>query len=64
MENTIELENKENIEKILKDFEGNDTIRVKHIECLAGCKDGDNYMSVVKRIIANGTYNNKQGGSI
>lgn len=61
MENVIEIEHKDNIEQILREFDNNDSISVGCVECLAGCKDGDNYMSVVKRIIVHGKYNENQG---
>lgn len=61
MENAIECEQKDTIEQILRTFDKNDDITIENVDCLAGCKDGDNYMSVVKRIIVHGKYNDGLG---
>lgn len=61
MENAIEVEHKNNIELILKAFDNTDDISVECVDCSAGCKDGDNYMSVVKRIDVRGKCHGNQG---
>lgn len=57
----FENESKENIERLLRNFERNDTISIDCIECSPGSQLGDNYMSVVKRVHVIGTYNNEEG---
>lgn len=44
------MENVETIEHVLQDFLIDDELKVKEIECEAGSKDGDNYMSLIKRV--------------
>lgn len=61
MEPIDEIEYKENVEKILRDFECNESIYIDKVKCVPGCKDGDNYMSVVKRIIISGKFNENEG---
>jgi len=39
------------IEEILKRYFNDNDLRVLKMKCIAGSNDGDNYMSVVKRII-------------
>lgn len=58
--NSIETENKETIEQILHFYECDDSILVKMIIVMAGSQEGDNYMSVVKRLIVSGTHNKNQ----
>lgn len=62
----MEGENKETIEQILRFYECDPSILVQKIVCLAGSKDGDNYMSVVKRLIVSGQHdkNQNQNGMI
>jgi hypothetical protein len=55
-EKDIELLNEFNekyktIEEILKRYFSDNDLRVLKMKCISGSKDGDNYMSVVKRII-------------
>lgn len=57
---TIEMESKETIEQILRYHECDDSILVKMIIVVAGCHAGDNYMSVVKRLIVSGTHDKNQ----
>lgn len=61
MEPIDEIEYKENVERILQDFECNESICIDKVKCVAGCKDGDNYMSVVKRIFVIGKFNENEG---
>lgn len=58
----IENETKENIENLLRYYECDDSILVDSIKCMAGSRDGDNYMSVVKRVLVKGRQNNNQSG--
>lgn len=58
----IENETKENIENLLRFYECDDSLIVDSIKCMAGSKSGDNYMSVVKRIIVKGRQNNNDTG--
>lgn len=48
--NNDENENKETIEKILREFERDHGLTVDSTECTPGSQVGDNYMSVVKRV--------------
>lgn len=57
---SIETESKETIEQILRFHECDDSILVKMIVVMAGSQDGDNYMSVVKRLIVSGTHDKNQ----
>lgn len=57
---SIEMESKETIEQILRFYECDDSIYVKMIVVMAGSQDGDNYMSVVKRLIVSGTHDKNQ----
>lgn len=57
---SMEGESKETIEQILRFYECDPSILVQKIVCLAGSKDGDNYMSVVKRLIVSGTHDKNQ----
>lgn len=43
-------ENLSTIEEILKNYFDESELRVKEINCEPGSKDGDNYMSLIKRI--------------
>lgn len=61
MENGIEGENRRNIEKILRNFEQNPSISLSKVDSSAGSKEGDNYMSVVKRVVTKGKFNDNQG---
>lgn len=56
----IDNERKETIQEILRYFECDNSILVKMIIEMAGSKDGDNYMSVVKRLIVSGTHDTNQ----
>lgn len=57
---SMEGESKETIEQILRFYECDPSILVQKIVCLAGSKDGDNYMSVVKRLIVSGAHDKNQ----
>lgn len=57
---TIEMVSKETIEQILRFHECDGSILVKMIIVTAGSQEGDNYMSVVKRVIVSGTHNKNQ----
>lgn len=57
---SIETESRETIEQILRFHENDDSIQVKMIVVMAGSKEGDNYMSVVKRLIVSGTHDQNQ----
>lgn len=56
---SVETESQETIEQILRYYEC-DSIRLRKIVAMAGCQQGDNYMSVVKRIIVSGTHDKNQ----
>lgn len=60
--NSIETESKETIEQILRFHECDESILVKMIIVMAGSQEGDNYMSVVKRLIVSGTHDRNQNG--
>ena len=57
---SIEIENKATIEQILRFHECDNTIHLKLVISMAGSKAGDNYMSVVKRVIVSGTHDKNQ----
>lgn len=57
---SIEIESKETIEQILRFHECDGSILVKMIVETAGSQEGDNYMSVVKRLIVSGTHDKNQ----
>lgn len=57
---SIETENKAAIEQILRFHECDESILVKMIIVMAGSQEGDNYMSVVKRLIVSGTHDKNQ----
>lgn len=57
---SIESECKETIEQILRFYECDDSIFVKMVVAMAGSQEGDNYMSVVKRLIVSGTHDQNQ----
>lgn len=54
----IENETKENIQNLLRYYEYDDSICIDSIKCMPGSRAGDNYMSIVKRIIVTGKQNN------
>lgn len=62
--NNDENENRETIEKILREFERNYNLTVDLIESSPGSQIGDNYMSVVKRVKVIGKIANDSGKSI
>lgn len=57
---SVQKESKETIEQILRFHECDDSILIKVIKEMAGSQEGDNYMSVVKRLIISGTHNKNQ----
>lgn len=62
----IQTESKDTIEQILRFYECDDSIFLKMIVELPGSQEGDNYMSVVKRLIVSGHHdkNQNQNGKI
>lgn len=48
--NNDDSENKETLEKILREFERNFNLKIESTHCSPGSQIGDNYMSVVKRV--------------
>lgn len=50
----------ETIQEILRCCECDNSIAVKMILEVAGSREGDNYMSLVKRLIVSGTQNKNQ----
>jgi hypothetical protein len=55
MEYPIENEKLENVERILRD-RYDSSVRLDGIECNAGSRQGDNYMSIIKRIFVHGKW--------
>lgn len=43
-------ENIETIEQVLQNYFNDKELEVKELTCEAGSKDGDNYMSLIKRV--------------
>ncbi|XP_046742198.1 uncharacterized protein LOC124408928 [Diprion similis] len=43
------------IEKVLREYENDPNLKVKSVVSSDGCEKGDNYMSVVKRLVITGT---------
>lgn len=60
MDTKTESESNETIEQILRFSECDSSILVKMIVEMAGSGAGDNYMSVVKRLIVSGTHDKNQ----
>lgn len=60
MAEIIENENLQEIENILRMYECDDSISLNEIKSLPGTQQGDNWMSVVKRVIVDGTYTNEK----
>lgn len=56
----VDMESEETIEQILRFYECDDSILVKMIIEMPGSQEGDNYMSVVKRLIVSGTHDQNQ----
>lgn len=56
-------ENKAVIEEILQKYLDEQELAVTHIDCEAGSKDGDNYMSLIKRVKVYFTRPSKEGES-
>lgn len=57
---SIQTECKETIEQILQFYECDSSILLKMMIETAGSKGGDNYMSVVKRLIVSGCHDTNQ----
>lgn len=55
------IESLETIENILKYYHGDSGLQVRTLDCAAGTQEGDNYMSVIKRIIVKGKFHNSTG---
>jgi hypothetical protein len=54
-------ENIETIQEILRRTNVDKNLQVKELECAQGSKDGDNYMSLIKRIVAKIKTSNSAG---
>jgi hypothetical protein len=54
-------ENIETIQAILRRCHVDKNLHVKELECTEGSKDGDNYMSLIKRIVAKIKTSNNSG---
>lgn len=54
-------ENIETVQMILRKYHGDSELQVTEIVCSPGSKDGDNYMSLIKRIVAKIKTNNNSG---
>lgn len=54
-------ENIETVQEILRRYHGDNELEVSEIECIPGSKDGDNYMSLIKRIVVKIKTNNNAG---
>lgn len=54
-------ENIATVQEILRRHHGDSELKVTEIVCCAGSKDGDNYMSLIKRIMATIRANNNSG---
>jgi hypothetical protein len=52
------------IQQILRRYYGDKGLKVKTLECTEGSKDGDNYMSLIKRIFAKIKTSNNTGECI
>lgn len=63
MAEIVENENINDIENILRIFECDKSILLNTLKCLSGSRQGDNYMSVVKRVIVAGTYKTEKLGN-
>jgi hypothetical protein len=51
-------ENIKTVQEILRRYHDDNELQVNDIKCCPGSKDGDNYMSLIKRIEANIRTNN------
>jgi hypothetical protein len=61
MEYPIEDEKLENIERILRNrFDS--TVRLDNVQTFAGSRQGDNYMSIIKRIFVRGKWKTDERG--
>lgn len=58
---SIENEDKDCIEKILRNIGDCENVELDMIKCMPGSRQGDNYMSVVKRIILKGRHGSRSG---
>ena len=54
-------ENIETVQEILRRYHGDNELQVSEIQCMPGSKDGDNYMSLIKRIMVKIKTNNNAG---
>lgn len=54
-------ENVETIREILRRYLGDNAVQVTDIVCSPGSNDGDNYMSLIKRIVVKIKTNNNAG---
>ena len=51
----------ETVREILRRYHGDNGMQVASIKCVSGSKDGDNYMSLMKRIVATIKSSNNSG---
>jgi hypothetical protein len=51
----------ETIQEILRRYYVDKNLQVKELKCTQGSKDGDNYMSLIKRIVAKIRTSNNTG---
>lgn len=51
----------ETVQEILRRYHGDGELVVSEIQCIPGSKDGDNYMSLIKRIVVKIKTNNNAG---
>lgn len=55
------VESLETVENILKCHHGDNGLQIRAVDCAAGSQEGDNYMSVIKRILVKGKFHNNAG---
>lgn len=58
----VENESIQELERILRKWENDDTLVLSQIECLPGSRQGDNYMSIIKRVKIEGKWKNNENG--
>lgn len=60
----VENESIQELECILRKWENDDTLALSQIECLPGSRQGDNYMSIIKRVKVEGKWKNNENGKL
>lgn len=60
-ENDEFIESLDTVENILKCYHGDNGLQIRTLDCAAGTQEGDNYMSVIKRILVKGKFHNNAG---